>query len=511
MNYSKVQPIETAIPADRQSARRHYGVHPYFTRRPYNVVREYVLRYSAEGDRVLDPFGGSGVTAIEAFLENRVGIHNDINPLANFIAGGIAGLANGTLAGYSEALRRLEGVCAPVIARIQQSGETQLESLRAGVRLPDDIPLPRNSDVSCYRDLFLPKQLVSLAVIKEAIDSVEDEDAKRGMILAWSATLTKLNRTFLSANGRAQSRGGSSIFSIYRYKVAKEPVELPVWETFKERAENIVKAKKEIDRIIEFKNQRRGGWRGKFELYAKDIEELGEALSGSVDYVFTDPPYGGHISYLDLSTLWNNWLGLLPTDEVKENELIVGGELKLAESEYVDKLSRSIAACVRMLKRGRWLSVVFQHWNTAYFESILSSAAASGAELRAAISQVGDTVWSMHKKKNASVLAGELILTFYKSGKVAPPSGSGRFDVADYVRRVLRAHEGRPVYSEYVFNKIVIEAWRRSAIQSLDISRDDFISLLSEQGWRYNEQSHYWTKNGSQEVTLFSLMDQTEK
>jgi len=86
IKYNAILPIESAISAERQSAKRHYGVHPYFTRRPHNVVRRYVTHYSREGDRVLDPFGGSGVTAIEAFLENRVGIQNDINPLANFIA-----------------------------------------------------------------------------------------------------------------------------------------------------------------------------------------------------------------------------------------------------------------------------------------------------------------------------------------------------------------------------------------------------------------------------------------
>ena len=77
-SYTQITPIYDPIPADRQGAKRHYGVHPYFTRRPFNVIRDYIRHYSRAGDRVLDPFGGSGVTAIEAFLESRVGIHNDI-------------------------------------------------------------------------------------------------------------------------------------------------------------------------------------------------------------------------------------------------------------------------------------------------------------------------------------------------------------------------------------------------------------------------------------------------
>src|SRR5437870_12694961 len=86
---SDIAPILQAIPASRQEAARHYGVHPYFTRRPSNVVRAYIERYSRVGDVVLDPFGGSGVTAIEAMLLGRRAIHNDLNPFANFITAAI--------------------------------------------------------------------------------------------------------------------------------------------------------------------------------------------------------------------------------------------------------------------------------------------------------------------------------------------------------------------------------------------------------------------------------------
>src|SRR5580704_4662878 len=90
MNRAQIKPILTAIPAARQEDARHYGVHPYFTRRPANVVRDYIKRYSQPGDTVLDPFGGTGVTAIEAFLLGRRAIQNDLNPFANFIAQNIA-------------------------------------------------------------------------------------------------------------------------------------------------------------------------------------------------------------------------------------------------------------------------------------------------------------------------------------------------------------------------------------------------------------------------------------
>src|SRR3989337_2672274 len=137
--YASIEPLREQIPAERQAARRHYGVHPYFTRRPFNVVRRYILQYSKEGDRVLDPFGGSGVTAIEAFLENRIGIQNDINPLANFIARGIAGLAQGTLGGYRDALDEIRNQYRERLASIVRMDDEGLVELQRYLPLPPNV------------------------------------------------------------------------------------------------------------------------------------------------------------------------------------------------------------------------------------------------------------------------------------------------------------------------------------------------------------------------------------
>ena len=48
---------------------------------PY-IPRNLILRYSTEGDTVLDPFVGGGTTAVEAKLTNRNFIGFDINPRA---------------------------------------------------------------------------------------------------------------------------------------------------------------------------------------------------------------------------------------------------------------------------------------------------------------------------------------------------------------------------------------------------------------------------------------------
>ena len=355
IDYTNIKPIESRIPAERQSAKRHYGVHPYFTRRPHNVVRKYILHYSKEKDIILDPFGGSGITAIESFLENRIAIHNDINPLANFITESIIDLSKGNLSDYKNALILMENSCKNKLLNIEKSDNNDLNEISKSIELPPNITLPHTSDVDYYYDMFTKKQLLSLAILKNEIDKISNLCCRNAMQLAWSATLAKLNKTFLSTQGRSESRGGSSIFSIYRYKIAKTPVELPPWATFHERALNIFSAKEEMDNAIELK-KRTNGWNGQFEKYSLDIEELSQKFQGQIDYIFTDPPYGGHIAYLALSTMWAAWLGFNIAISDRTEEVIEGGQLRKSCGVYHHLFGISLRQMSEVLKNRAWMN-----------------------------------------------------------------------------------------------------------------------------------------------------------
>src|SRR5437867_6936276 len=398
MTRTDIQPLLEAIPAARQEEARHYGVHPYFTRRPANVVRAYIERYSREGDVVLDPFGGTGVTAIEAFLLGRKAIQNDLNPFANFIARNIADTTLGSTVPLQKAFEAVHQACEKGLKEIENDGAAAKRWLKR-LPLPENIRLPRNSDAEFFHDMFTPRQLAGLAIIKQAIEREADGVVRDSLLLAWSASVAKLNRTFLSAKGRAQSRGGSSIFSIYRYKLASQCVELPIWETFNGRYRNVLAAKQEVLKLAYYRKLRSNGSvqldsEANFKTLAHDAAALDEVLKPrSVDYIFTDPPYGGFITYLDLSILWNHWLGFKVSDQLRDRETIVGGERGHTEEHYKKSLARSIETSLRLLRPDRWFSIVFQHWDISYFATILETASECGAQLKAAITQTGDVIW----------------------------------------------------------------------------------------------------------------------
>jgi hypothetical protein len=92
--------------------------------------------------------------------------------------------------------------------------------------------------------------------------------------------------------------------------------------------------------------------------------------------------------------------------------------LRKSRDEYNSLLSLSLQQMHEVLKSGRWLSVVFAHRDTAYWEALVESCRAAGFEYVNTVTQPVGVVWSVHKKKNPlRVLSGELVLNFRKQAR----------------------------------------------------------------------------------------------
>ncbi len=87
----------------------------------------------------------------------------------------------------------------------------------------------------------------------------------------------------------------------------------------------------------------------------------------SVDYIFTDPPFGENIYYSDLNLLVESWHG------VKTNsspEAIVDRVKNKGIPEYQHLMQRCFAEYYRVLKPGRWTTVVFSNSRAAVWNAI---------------------------------------------------------------------------------------------------------------------------------------------
>ena len=64
-----IKHLNRQIPPEAHTAM--YNFHKYWSRKTWNVVGKFIENYSKENEVVFDPFGGSGVTALEALKIGR--------------------------------------------------------------------------------------------------------------------------------------------------------------------------------------------------------------------------------------------------------------------------------------------------------------------------------------------------------------------------------------------------------------------------------------------------------
>jgi hypothetical protein len=120
----------------------------------------------------------------------------------------------------------------------------------------------------------------------------------------------------------------------------------------------------------------------------------------------------------------------------------------------------------------------------------------------------------MHKKKNsASVLSGEMILTFYKPAKICKqtktPESAASSDPSKILSDVFDfcLNNGTTSFaSEALFNRLVIELWHRRALSCLNLDREEFARQLEQRGWSYNTRNHAWSKAGYPKRVFTEMM-----
>ncbi|MDR3301775.1 MAG: type I restriction enzyme HsdR N-terminal domain-containing protein [Spirochaetaceae bacterium] len=402
------RPLLEEIPVKKQEARRHFGVHGYFTRQSWNVVSAYIKNYSKKGDLVLDPFGGSGVTAVEALVNDRKAVNVDINPMAVFIVQALLAPIN------TNELSAHYGSVRDEYRKKQPKTKADIEKILQEYSGPKNLALPKGSDVETVPELFSRKQLAQLALLKGIIKKEKDKNLCDTLLLMFSGLVTKINLTYHQSAGRSEGRGNTSAFSYYRYRIAPMPVELDILKYFESRYNKVLAAKKDIQAQCLLNQKTVEQMVASAQVVKGTATDLSFLRKESVDYIYTDPPYGKKIPYLDLSAMWNAWLDLDVTEEDYQMEAIEGGEHHKTKDNYNNLIAKSIEEMYRVLKYNRWLSFVFAHKDPEFWHLIIETCEKCGFEYIGAIPQKNGQTSFKKRQHPFTVLSGQLIINFRK-------------------------------------------------------------------------------------------------
>ena len=395
---------------------------------------------------MLDPFVGSGVTAIEALKHGRKAIAIDLDPMATFITRMTILPINldRFKKKFLEIKKKLkpeidslyETVCSkckrttvasafiwkdnnPTLVRYRckcskgtqwkEVTDVDLQKIKEIEKM--DIPfwypnneLIWNTRVNVHKgekvsDLFTKRNLIALSMIYHEIESIQDERLRDIMKFTFSSALPQASKMVFVIKRRGRSKGivkestpevGS--WATRGYWIPPEFFEINAWNCFENRFKKVYRGKKESNEKIpivkEAKNfdELNNGKNVMIKTH-NALELLAILPEESVDYVFTDPPYGDSVPYLELDYMWSSWLKF---DVNFDDEIIISDSPVRKEKNfdmYQKMLRKAFRQIYRVLKKGRYLTVTFHNTDIKIYNTIISSAILAGFDLEKIVYQ----------------------------------------------------------------------------------------------------------------------------
>ena len=128
-----------------------------------------------------------------------------------------------------------------------------------------------------------------------------------------------------------------------------------------------------------------------------------------IDYIFTDPPFGENIYYADLNFLVESWHRVI-TNALPE--AIVDKFKKKGLPEYQHLMQRCFEEYYRVLKPGRWMTLVFHNSLNAVWNAIQEAMQAAGfvvADVRTLDKQQGS-----YRQVTSTAVKQDLVISAYK-------------------------------------------------------------------------------------------------
>lgn len=130
----------------------------------------------------------------------------------------------------------------------------------------------------------------------------------------------------------------------------------------------------------------------------------------SIDYIFTDPPFGSNLNYSELSFIWEAWLKVMTN---QSSEAIVNRVQKKGLPEYQDLMTRCFCEYFRVLKPNRWITIEFHNSQNAVWNAIQEAVQRAGF-IVADVRTLDKKQDSFKQIKATGAVKQDLVISAYK-------------------------------------------------------------------------------------------------
>lgn len=376
-----------------------YFMHKYWGKKPASGISPLVDRYTKPGDTIIDPFSGYGVFCCEAYLKNRNVIVNDLNPIANFIAQNLFSRdvnisivkklwekIKKELSPYVEQWYKItiDGITYLPISVLRSKEGLPLQfSFKDGRKtlikdIPEDIAnsfcmyennyvienwypkvkLIENSRISArpnmtIEELFTKRTLACHAKLLSLIEKYATGSIKDLFLIAFTANLANCSKLVPPIKSRGSLSQGAWMTGFY---IGETYIENNVLHYYENRIKKVIKGKEDYLNTL-LGDLLTDPIQSTYRITNFDAKVL-QLPDNSVDYVFTDPPYGDSVPYFEQSVIWNSWLRLEPD---YQKEIVISDSIQRQKDikAFENDISSAFSEIRRILKDDKYFSLTF--------------------------------------------------------------------------------------------------------------------------------------------------------
>ncbi|MBT4326345.1 MAG: hypothetical protein HOD60_05475 [Candidatus Nitrosopelagicus sp.] len=300
-----------------------HDIHPYSAKFIPQIANNLIKIISNENDVVLDPFCGSGTTALECLLEKRNSVNTDLNPLSKIIG----------VAKTSKVNTKIKKELDSIILEIKN----QIDKPTTKPQLYDLFP-----NIPNMSKWFHQNTITELSFLRNKIISIDTTVGK-------CIFQTILSKTVNQVSNQQEET---------RYAATEK--EIPVNYTYKLFLRNF----KKIWSKIEETNSHMDNHNAHFQTVDLRVPISKNSLSliqkNSIDAVITSPPYPNATDYHLYHRFRLFWLGYDPRDLAK-NE--IGSHLRHQKEgtgfiDYMKEMELCMKNIYLALKHGKYAAFV---------------------------------------------------------------------------------------------------------------------------------------------------------
>ncbi|QLY40197.1 hypothetical protein HF295_04690 [Hujiaoplasma nucleasis] len=424
-----------------------YTAMKYWGKKPHNIWHEYIKNYTGVEGIYLDPFSGSAMSALEAVKAGKRAVAFDINPLTSFLIDvfttpfkkksfelALENIIQKVSANinyqklYNYNSDRNEYIIQHVKwnnGKIYEIGYFGKNHKSRKLGLPEDldyidfdfeqkisdwikkIEFPKHIEISnSFRkltenkvsSLWTKRNIYVLSLIYELILKVNDKSVQKHLLFGFIQTVHLASKMCIPRS-KASNRPFSTSWGRSAYMLPKKQMEMNPLLLFESSCKgkqsvssSLSSVQKYIGKIPKSKFLSRNdvfSFDDADIVYGiQDINTLADILPAkSVDFILTDPPYGGLVKYLDLSYIWLVWLEKFDSKYKAEFEKEITVKNDNDVNRFEQDLTRGLTNLRTVLKDNGKLVFTFHNKNLQIWNAFLRSIVNSGFEIEKVIHQ----------------------------------------------------------------------------------------------------------------------------